>query len=165
MDRTTLARKLREALFDHIETERRDALQDSAIDSLFEKVLTSCSVLDLDVGRLHSTQRAILGTWIDQQQITCQCPACHHDQVAHASDCAVHNGPAFPAGPCDCVAGRSGKVVSVDDESHSPNVPITPAIGDVNLETMSIYGYKDGAAQWVSINDPLFNEVVASTRS
>jgi len=21
---------------------------------------------------------------------------------AHASDCAVHNGPALPAGPCDC---------------------------------------------------------------
>lgn len=20
----------------------------------------------------------------------------------HASDCAVHNGPAFPPGPCDC---------------------------------------------------------------
>lgn len=73
MDRTTLARKLREALFDHIETGRRDALQDSAIDSLFERVLASCSVLDLDVGRLHSTQRAILGTWIDQQQSTCQC--------------------------------------------------------------------------------------------
>lgn len=22
----------------------------------------------------------------------------------HASDCAVHNGPAYPAGPCDCGA-------------------------------------------------------------
>lgn len=42
MDRTTLARKLREALFDHIETGRKEALQDSAIDSLFEKVLASC---------------------------------------------------------------------------------------------------------------------------
>ncbi len=42
MDRTTLARKLREALFDHIEAGRRDALQDSAIDSLFERVLASC---------------------------------------------------------------------------------------------------------------------------
>lgn len=20
----------------------------------------------------------------------------------HASDCSVHNGPAYPAGPCDC---------------------------------------------------------------
>lgn len=23
-------------------------------------------------------------------------------EVAHKSDCAVHNGPAYPAGPCDC---------------------------------------------------------------
>lgn len=42
MDRTTLARKLREALFDHIEAGRRDALQDGAIDALFESVLASC---------------------------------------------------------------------------------------------------------------------------
>ena len=25
-------------------------------------------------------------------------------QSKHASDCAVHNGPAMPAGPCDCGA-------------------------------------------------------------
>jgi hypothetical protein len=31
----------------------------------------------------------------------CQCTACK-DGVIHASDCAVHNGPAYPAGPCDC---------------------------------------------------------------
>lgn len=34
---------------------------------------------------------------------TCQCPACR--PVLHASDCAVHNEPASPAGPCDCAAG------------------------------------------------------------
>lgn len=28
--------------------------------------------------------------------------------VAHASDCAVHNGPAFDAGPCDCGAVKGG---------------------------------------------------------
>jgi hypothetical protein len=26
------------------------------------------------------------------------------DGVAHASDCAVHNAPAYPPGPCDCGA-------------------------------------------------------------
>jgi hypothetical protein len=31
----------------------------------------------------------------------CQCTACK-DGILHASDCAVHNGPAYPAGPCDC---------------------------------------------------------------
>lgn len=25
-------------------------------------------------------------------------------KVVHASDCAVHNGPAYEAGPCDCGA-------------------------------------------------------------
>jgi len=31
----------------------------------------------------------------------CQCTACK-DGIIHASDCAVHNGPAYPAGECDC---------------------------------------------------------------
>jgi hypothetical protein len=36
-----------------------------------------------------------------QEPVHCQCFACK-DGVIHASDCAVHNGPAYPAGPCDC---------------------------------------------------------------
>lgn len=28
----------------------------------------------------------------------------NHEKVKHASDCAVHNMPAMPAGPCDCGA-------------------------------------------------------------
>jgi len=31
----------------------------------------------------------------------CQCTACKTG-IIHASDCAVHNGPAYPAGECDC---------------------------------------------------------------
>ena len=31
----------------------------------------------------------------------CQCEACKNGNI-HDSDCAVHNGPAYPAGPCDC---------------------------------------------------------------
>lgn len=34
----------------------------------------------------------------------CQCIACN--EVRHASDCAVHNEPAYPNGPCSC--GASG---------------------------------------------------------
>lgn len=33
----------------------------------------------------------------------CQGPECR-DGVLHKSDCAVHNEPAYPAGPCDCGA-------------------------------------------------------------
>ena len=32
----------------------------------------------------------------------CQCPNCR--VTLHASDCAVHSGPAYPAGGCDCGA-------------------------------------------------------------
>lgn len=32
---------------------------------------------------------------------TCQCPACATFQ--HSSDCAVHNAPALPIGPCTCM--------------------------------------------------------------
>jgi hypothetical protein len=36
------------------------------------------------------------------QQKHCQCPECQ--VLPHASDCAVHSGPAYPAGGCDCGA-------------------------------------------------------------
>lgn len=39
MDRKAIAKELREKLFDFIESERREALQDDAIDKLFEGVL------------------------------------------------------------------------------------------------------------------------------
>lgn len=39
MDRKVVAKELRQRLFDFIEAERRDALQDAAIDDLFESVL------------------------------------------------------------------------------------------------------------------------------
>jgi hypothetical protein len=33
----------------------------------------------------------------------CRCPACASGTF-HLASCAVHNGPAFPVGPCDCGA-------------------------------------------------------------
>lgn len=36
------------------------------------------------------------------QSEQCQCPNCK--VTLHASDCAVHSGPAYPAGGCDCGA-------------------------------------------------------------
>lgn len=127
MDRTTIARKLREALFDHIEAGRRDALQDSAIDSLFERVLASCEAP-------HGLATG---------------PALYWSTGSDATDWTPSAGTG------------SLTITGIGDNSYT----LTPAIGDVNLETMSIYGYKDGTAQWVSVHDPLFNEVVESTRS
>ena len=37
--------------------------------------------------------------------------------MQHASDCAVHNAPAMPAGPCDCGAG-------IDIEWLGGNCPV-----------------------------------------
>lgn len=38
----------------------------------------------------------------------CQCDACmesvRNGLEAHDSDCAVHNEPAYPVGPCNCSA-------------------------------------------------------------
>ncbi len=36
---------------------------------------------------------------------TCQCDACRGG-ILHDSDCAVHNAPSSPIGPCDCNAAR-----------------------------------------------------------
>ncbi|MGS1064163.1 helix-turn-helix domain-containing protein [Burkholderia glumae] len=36
----------------------------------------------------------------------CQCPACI-DGATHASDCAVHNEPAYPNGPCNCGSAQA----------------------------------------------------------
>jgi hypothetical protein len=33
-----------------------------------------------------------------------KCIAKHGQAALHDSDCAVHNAPALPAGPCDCAA-------------------------------------------------------------
>ncbi|WP_205194978.1 hypothetical protein [Burkholderia sp. Ax-1719] len=40
---------------------------------------------------------------MDRRANHCECAACKNG-VTHASDCAVHNAPALPIGPCDCGA-------------------------------------------------------------
>lgn len=43
-------------------------------------------------------------------------------QAHHASDCAVHNEPAYPAGPCDCYVdaqvARVGKAIYAEYENR-----------------------------------------------
>jgi hypothetical protein len=45
--------------------------------------------------------------WPVFARIECTCPACSRGEL-HSSDCAVHNEPALPAGPCDCGAVEDG---------------------------------------------------------
>lgn len=44
------------------------------------------------------------------------------DEFIHASDCAVNNPPAFPAGPCDCDAGKLAKMSEGDMGDDVPQV-------------------------------------------
>jgi len=38
----------------------------------------------------------------------------------HWSDCAVHNGPAYPAGPCDCGVAQEPLHIVQSNGKHSP---------------------------------------------
>ena len=48
--------------------------------------------------RKQKAEKALLEALAEQ----CQCPNCK--VTLHASDCAVHNEPAYPKGQCNCVA-------------------------------------------------------------
>lgn len=137
MDRTTLARKLREALFDHIEAGRRDALQDSAVDSLFEKVLASWVPPTVSDEKVRTTANLVVGDGFDLY--TAAEPTFTHTTTAASA------------------WGHSHTLTMAE-------MP-TPAIGDVDLSIASVYGYKDGIAQWVSIHDPIFDAVMAATEA
>ena len=50
---------------------------------------------------LYDEARAAIKEALAQPE-QCQCPNCR--VTLHASDCAVHSGPAYPAGGCDCGA-------------------------------------------------------------
>ncbi len=43
--------------------------------------------------------------------------------MAHWSDCAVHNEPAYPNGPCDC--GNDAPSTELEDEQAAEKGPIT----------------------------------------
>jgi hypothetical protein len=153
MDRTAMARKLREALFDHIETEHRDALQDGAIDSLFEKVLASCEVLTPPgANSVRTTTGMSVGDG--------------HDLYVSAPPCFTHTATAADAWGAYAM-DTAGNKFTYNADSGWPMTDMSqpvPAIGDVNLHDQSVYVYKDGVAQWISVHDAMLHDGVASTR-
>jgi len=80
-----------------------DKLQEEDWDVIAEKQLasikrdTQASFEDAMVRATHKVMAEL------EEPAHCQCPACK-DGVLHASDCAVHTGPAYSLGPCDCGA-------------------------------------------------------------
>ncbi len=63
----------------------------------FEPVFRAWECNDMP-GVLESLESAIK-QFIPNRDHGCDCSSC---RVRHASDCAVHNMPAMPNGPCDC---------------------------------------------------------------
>jgi hypothetical protein len=72
----------------------------------------------------------------------------------HWSDCAVHNGPAYPAGKCDCDARLSKYAETLLEENNIPDTPTARAVYRKMLERVEddddIQDYKK---PWVSLTD------------
>jgi len=89
----------------------------------------------------------------DAQPAHCQCTACK-DGVIHASDCAVHNAPAYPAGKCDCDARLSKYAETLLEENNMPNTPTARAVYRKMSERIEddddIQDYKK---PWVGLTD------------
>lgn len=80
----------------HFHTTRADRIAaDIARQKNAEFLAAIAAPAAVDVGAAQAETAQAAATW-------CQCPACA--PVLHASDCAVHNAPALPVGPCDCCA-------------------------------------------------------------
>ena len=76
--------------------------------------------LSLDDAKVQDWQEALA------QTEQCQCPNCK--VILHSSDCAVHSGPAYPAGGCDCGAQQEpAAVVSGYYGGQCVILPIDPA--------------------------------------
>jgi hypothetical protein len=75
----------------------------------------------------------------------CQCPNCK--VTLHASDCAVHSGPAYPAGWCDCGAQPEQEPVAWEQ--------FYPDIGKPQIEfaPVKIVGVVAPQRTWVGLTD------------
>jgi len=67
-----------------------------------------------DCGQPHDQKD--MRDFFTSQPAHCQCPACK-DGVLHASDCAVHTGPAYSLGPCDCGVAHDPDALTIAYQS------------------------------------------------
>ena len=83
-----------------------------------EALKLALEAFDSMIGRKpERVEQAI--TAIKEALSGCQCPECQ--VVLHASDCAVHSGPAYPAGGCDCGAQPEQETVA---KKHEPTIDL-----------------------------------------
>lgn len=78
-----------------------------------EALLVSMGLTHLIVyGDAEKAITALREALVEQPELEegCQCPACK--VTPHASDCAVHNEPAYPKDSCDCGAQQQEPVAA-----------------------------------------------------
>ena len=82
----------------------------------------------------------------------CQCTACK-DGIIHASDCAVHNGPAYPAGECDC---------GVAQKTEREALKLALEVMQINLTLLEKIDPYKGQEDLLSDSLELTHEAIAS---
>ena len=80
--------------------------------------------------------------WDAPKPVHCQCTACK-DGILHASDCAAHNGPAYPNGPCDCGVEQP---TNNEKQTAQPDRYLVELLHSVSLQSYKM-GYKDALSK------------------
>jgi hypothetical protein len=85
--------------------------------------------------------------------------------VAHASDCAVHNAPAYEPGPCDCGAARPPVVAEAmihkAVDTFFNNDGETQRYEATRLALLAALAVRGGGVSDQNISDEMFAAVVA----
>ena len=74
----------------------------------------------------------------------------------HASDCAVHSEPAYPAGPCDCHLSIESRLDEMITHAYQGS---TDAADEIRQELVERYKAMQPAT-WVGLTDEEFEAVL-----
>ena len=85
------------------------------------------------------------------QQKGCQCPSCK--VTPHASDCAVHNAPAYPIGECNCEAQPEQKPVAWRNAALRVGEDLC-SVGPFGYYDMTAEQWLDWALSVVTVHAP-----------
>ena len=74
----------------------------------------------------------------------------------HASDCAVHNEPAYPAGQCDCHLSIESRLDELMTHAYQGSSEAAQEIANELIEKF------DRSLRWQSLTDSEISEVLGS---
>ena len=78
----------------------------------------------------------------------------------HASDCAVHSEPAYPAGPCDCHLSIESRLDEMITHAYQGS---TDAADEIRQELVERYKAMQPAAQWVGLTGEDWQNIADET--